>query len=102
MKSSTFGNTTVDKVLAEHLTQHPEMAKWSCKMINKTTSLIHELTNSHMSKRKFAASVFNMLSADILKQVNSPPEGIDEKAKTFTANIVQRHLRTYAKTYLND
>jgi len=97
VKTSTFGNSKVDIVLAEHLSLHPEMAKWACHAINKTTSLLYQLKRIQ-APRKFVLKMFGYIRQDVLNYVSSPPPHMHTKTKTFTANVVMRHLRNYMRT----
>lgn len=97
LKLTTFGNSKVDLVLAEHLNKYPEMAKWSCRTISKTVDLLHDLKMANIQNKKFQRTVFSYIKCAMTNRVNNPPAHIDEKTKTFTANIVNRHLATFLK-----
>ncbi len=92
MQSSTFGNNKSDMVLAEHLTANPKQAPWACRAIGKATTLLYDFDNTHFLNKKFARTVFSLIRCSVLKHVNNPPQHVDEKTKTYTANIISRHL----------
>lgn len=96
---ATFGNNKSDMVLAEHLNEYPKQAGWACRAISKTTSLLHELEAAGIDNRRFARTIYSLIRASMLAHVNNPPEHISEKTKTYTANIVTRHLRLSAESF---
>lgn len=95
MKTDTFGNNPADKVLAEHLTAHPEQAAWCCRAISKATKLLSSHRLADIKDKEFRSTVYYFIKCSVLKHVSNPPAHIDEKAASYTANIVSRHLIQY-------
>lgn len=96
---ATFGSNKSDLVLAEHLNVYPEQANWACRAISKATSLLHEFDVTELKNKKFARTIFGLIRCSILKHVNNPPTYIDDKTKTYTANIISRHLKEHFKKH---
>lgn len=100
MKSDTFGKSTTDIVLAEHLTAHPEMAPWCCRTIAMTGQLLSDLTKANIQDKKFKRTVYNFIKCAMKKRSTTPPAHIDSKASSYTANIVNRHLLNYYREHI--
>jgi hypothetical protein len=100
MKTTTFGDTTVDTVLAEHLTEFGDQARWATRVIGKTVQALHDLQVSGINTAAFAVKVFHLISAELRQHVENPPAHIQVKTATFTANIVKRKLREYYRAHI--